>query len=247
MSRTVALFSTCLVDTMFPDVAKSVVVVLERLGHEVVFPEQQSCCGQMHINSGYQHQTIPLIQNYVDAFEPYDLIVAPSASCVGTIRHQQAMVARAEGSPELASRAEAVSARTYEFSELLVDVLGVTDVGATYAETVTYHPTCHSLRMLQIGDNPLTLLREVRKLDLVELSDADQCCGFGGTFSIKNADTSAAMATDKASCVVASGAGACSAVDNSCLMNIGGVLERQGSGVRTVHLAEILASTENDE
>ncbi|MGI9643198.1 MAG: (Fe-S)-binding protein [Acidimicrobiia bacterium] len=240
----IGLFATCLADTLFPDVARAVVEVLERLDCEVDFPQQQACCGQMHINSGYQHQTIPMIENFVDSFDPYDVIVVPSASCAATIRHQQAMVARAEGFPELATRVEAVAERTFEFSELLVEVLGVTDVGAAYPHTVTYHPTCHSLRMLRIGDNAVRLLREVEGLELVDLPDADQCCGFGGTFAIKNADTSAAMVADKADCVVASGAGVCTAVDSSCLMNIGGVLERQGKRVQTVHLAEILASTE---
>jgi L-lactate dehydrogenase complex protein LldE len=238
----IALFVTCLADTMFPAVAKATVLLLERLGHEVVFPEQQTCCGQMHINTGYQHQALPLVRRHVRTFEPYDVIVAPSGSCVGSVRHQHATVAA--GEPGMAARAASVAARTYELSELLVDVLGVEDVGAYYPHRVTYHPTCHSLRVLRVGDKPLRLLRQVRGLDLVELPAAEQCCGFGGTFAVKNADTSAAMLADKMQHVLDTGAEVCTAGDASCLMHIGGGLSRKRTGVRTVHLAEILASTE---
>jgi L-lactate dehydrogenase complex protein LldE len=243
----IALFLTCLADTMFPEAAKATVRLLERLGHEVVFPTGQTCCGQMHINTGYQRDALPLVRRHVRTFEPYDAVVAPSGSCVGSVRHQHAMVARRAGDKRLASRAEAVAARTYELSELLVDVLGVTDVDAYYPHRVTYHPTCHSLRMLRVGDRPLRLLREVRGLDLVELPAAEQCCGFGGTFAVKNADTSTAMLADKMRHVLSTGADVCTAGDSSCLMHIGGGLSRLRTGVRTVHLAEILASTERSE
>jgi L-lactate dehydrogenase complex protein LldE len=156
------------------------------------------------------------------------------------------MVARRGGDEELARRAEAVAARTFELSELLVDVLGVEDVGAVYPHRVTYHPTCHSLRMLGVGDKPLRLLRQVRGLTLVELPAADQCCGFGGTFALKNAETSTAMLADKMRHVLGTGAEALTAGDASCLMHIGGGLSRLRSGTRTVHLAEILASTAGD-
>ncbi|GIJ28972.1 glycolate oxidase [Micromonospora qiuiae] len=243
----IALFVTCLADTMFPEAAKATVTLLERLGHEVVFPTEQTCCGQMHVNTGYQRDALPLVRRHVRTFDPYDVIVAPSGSCVGSVRHQHAMVASRAGDRRLASRAESVAGRTYELSELLVDVLGVTDVGAYYPHRVTYHPTCHSLRMLRVGDRPLRLLREVRGLDLVELPAADQCCGFGGTFAVKNADTSTAMLADKMHHVLSTGADVCTAGDSSCLMHIGGGLSRLRSGVRTVHLAEILASTEHSE
>ncbi len=240
----IALFATCLVDTIFPEVGKATVRLLRRLGHEVDFPMQQTCCGQMHINTGYQRQALPLVRNFVDTFAPYDAVVAPSGSCVGSVRHQHAVLARRAGDEELAARAEALAGRTYELSELLVDVLGMDDVGATYPHRVTYHPTCHSLRMLRVGDKPLRLLRHVREIDLVELPDADVCCGFGGTFALKNADVSAAMLGDKMGHVLQTGAGVCAAGDSSCLMHIGGGLSRVGSNVRTVHLAEILASTD---
>ncbi len=240
---TTALFVTCLADAMFPDVGRATVTVLERLGVDVAFPSAQTCCGQMHINTGYQRDALPLVRHFVDTFEAFEHIVAPSASCAGSVRHQHAMVARRLGDETLATRAEAIAARTYELSEYLVDVLGVTDVGAHFPHRVTFHPTCHSLRVLRVQDKPLTLLRAVRGIDLVELDRADQCCGFGGTFALKNSDTSEAMLADKMADVVRTRAEFCTAGDASCLMHIGGGLSRLSTGIRTVHLAEILAST----
>src|SRR5215207_8474843 len=235
----IALFVICLADTMFPAAAKATVTLLERLGHEVVFPAEQTCCGQMHINTGYQKDALPLIRRHVRTFDPYDVVVAPSGSCVGSVRHQHAMVAA--GEPGLASGAESVASRTDELSELLIDVLGVEDVGAYYPHRVTYHPTCHSLRVLRVGDKPLRLLREVGGIDLVELPQAESCCGFGGTFAVKNADTSTAMLADKMRHVLGTGAEIATAGDASCLMPIGGGLSRLRTGTRTLHLAEILA------
>ena len=233
---------------MFPQVPRATTALLERLGHEVVFPAAQTCCGQMHVNTGYLDQALPLVRHHVEVFAPlldgtWDAAVVPSGSCTGCVRHQHAMVARRAGDEALAVRAEGVAARTFELSELLVDVLGVTDVGASYPHRVTYHPTCHSLRMLGVGDKPLALLRAVRGLELVDLPDAEVCCGFGGTFAIKNSETSTAMLADKMSDVLATRAEVCAAGDSSCLMHIGGGLSRLRTGVRTVHLAEILAST----
>jgi L-lactate dehydrogenase complex protein LldE len=147
----IALFATCLADTLFPDVARATVTVLERLGHQVVFPVAQTCCGQMHINTGYQREALPLIRRYADTFEPYEVIVAPSGSCVGSIAHQHAKIARELGDEQLADRAETVAARTHELSQLLTDVLAVDDVGAHYPHRVAYHPTCHSMRLLGCG------------------------------------------------------------------------------------------------
>jgi L-lactate dehydrogenase complex protein LldE len=239
----IALFVTCLADTLFPRVGRATVGVLERLGHQVEFPEAQTCCGQMHVNTGYIRDALPLVRHYVDVFEPFELIVAPSGSCAGAVRHQHAMVARRCGDERLAAAAEAVAARTYELSQLLVDVFGLEDVGAYYPHRVTYHPTCHSLRLLRVGDRPLRLLRNVAGIDLVELPDAEVCCGFGGTFAIKNADVSTAMLADKMRGVLSTRAEVCTAGDSSCLMHIGGGLSRLRAGVKTVHLAEILAST----
>jgi len=240
----IALFVTCLADTLYPAVGRATVAVLERLGHEVVFPADQTCCGQMHINTGYQRDGLRAVRHHVSVFEACDVVVAPSGSCVGSVRHQHARVARRSGDEELALRAEALASRTYELSELLVDVLGVEDVGASYPHRVTYHPTCHSLRMLRVDDKPLRLLRNVRGLQLVELPEAESCCGFGGTFALKNSDTSTAMLADKMRHVTGTGAEVCTAGDSSCLMHIGGGLSRLRSGVKTVHLAEILAATD---
>jgi L-lactate dehydrogenase complex protein LldE len=242
----IALFATCLADALFPQAAIATVALLERLGHEVVFPARQTCCGQMHVNTGYQREATALVRHHVEVFEDAncDAVVGPSGSCVGSVRHQHAMVARRAGDEALAERAEAIASRTYELSELLIDVLDVRDVGAYYPHSVTYHPTCHSLRMLRVGDKPLELLRHVRGLTLIELPMADSCCGFGGTFAIKNADTSTAMLADKMTNVLETGAEVCTAGDSSCLMHIGGGLSRIRSGVRTVHLAEILAATD---
>jgi L-lactate dehydrogenase complex protein LldE len=240
----VALFATCLVDTVVPQVADATARLLQRLGHEVIVPAGQACCGQMHVNTGYRREAVPIVANHVRAFAGADVVVAPSGSCVASIHHQQAMVARRTGDTALAEEAEALAGRTYELSQFLVDVLGVTDVGAYYPHRVTYHPTCHSLRLLKVGDRPLQLLRAVRGLELAELPRAEECCGFGGTFAVKNADTSTAMLADKMSDVLSTHAEVCTAGDASCLMHIGGGLSRLRSGTRTVHLAEILASTE---
>jgi L-lactate dehydrogenase complex protein LldE len=240
----VALFATCLIDALFPDAGKATVTLLERLGQRVEFPLEQTCCGQMHANSGYFEPT--LVSRYVDVFEPYDAIVVPSASCAGAIRHQHAMIARAAGDDGLAIRAEQTAARTYELSQFLIDVLHTDDVGAYFPHRVTYHPTCHSLRMLHVGDRPARLLKNVKGIELVDLPRNDECCGFGGTFSIKNPDVSAAMLADKMEAVIESNAEVLCAGDRSCLMHIGGGLERIRAGVRTLHLAEILASTERE-
>jgi L-lactate dehydrogenase complex protein LldE len=227
----IALFVTCLGDTLLPEAAQATVQVLERLGHEVVFPEKQTCCGQMHLNSGYRNEARALARRFLDVFAGYDVVVSPSSSCVGTVR---------ELYPELVG---STHPEVYELSELLVRKLGVTDVGATFPHKVAYHPTCHSLRVTRVGDAPIELLRNVRGLELVELPRADECCGFGGTFSVKNAETSTAMLADKCASLAASGAEVCTAVDGSCLLQIGGGLGRNDTGVRTMHLAEILAST----
>jgi L-lactate dehydrogenase complex protein LldE len=239
----VALFITCLVDGIVPDVGKATVALLRRLGVAVEVPLQQTCCGQMHINTGYPRQAVPLVRNHVATFADYDAVVVASGSCTGSIRHQHAEVAREAGDDALADAAEAVAARTYELSEFLVDVLGVDDVGGYFPHRVTYHPTCHSLRVLRVGERPLRLLRNVDGIDLVELPGAEQCCGFGGTFALKNAAVSAAMLADKLDAVSRTEASVCTAGDSSCLLHIGGGLSRLGVGTRTAHLAQILAST----
>jgi L-lactate dehydrogenase complex protein LldE len=224
----VSLFVTCFNDTLFPATGRAVVELLERLGCEVEFPEAQTCCGQMHGNTGYEEQGLALAGRLERVFADAEVVVSPSASCVGYVR---------EHAPSL-------DARLFELTEFLVDRLGVTDVGASFPHRVTLHPTCHSLRMLRVGDRPRRLLAEVRGIDLVELGDAEECCGFGGTFAVKNADVSMAMLSDKLRRVLDTRAEVCTAADNSCLMHIGGALRRQRAGVRTMHLAEILAAQE---
>lgn len=229
----VALFVTCLVDTLFPDVGKATVTVLERLGVEVVFPAEQTCCGQLHLNAGYDAEARALGRRFVEVFDGFDTVVAPSGSCVAHVRaHLPRLVEDDRGVPE----------RTWELSQLLVDRLGATDLGARFPGPVTYHPTCHSSRSLGVGGRPLRLLQAVEGLELVELRDADECCGFGGTFALRNAPVSTAMLEDKLRRVEETGAAAVCACDASCLMQIGGGLERRGSPVRAVHLAEVLAS-----
>lgn len=240
----VALMVTCVNDALFPGTGRAVVRLLRRLGVEVGFPEAQTCCAQPMVNTGYLDEAVPVVRGFVDAFAGYDAVVTPSGSCAGCARHQHSMVARRAGDPALVAAVEETAPRVFELSEFLVDVLGVTDVGAYYPHTVTYHPTCHSLRMLGVGDRPRRLLECVRGLTLVDLPGAEECCGFGGTFAVKNADTSVAMGADKARHVRESGAEVLVAGDNSCLTHIGGVLSRQRSGVRIVHLAEVLAATE---
>ena len=198
----------------------------------------------MHFNSGYADETVPLVRRFVKAFGDSETVVSPSASCVGMVREYYPRVAELSGDVGLAREVQALLPRVMELSEFLVDRMGVEDVGAFFPHRVTYHPTCHSLRMLKVGDKPLRLLHAVRGIEVVELPEADECCGFGGTFAVKNADTSIAMLTDKVRAILDTEAEVCVSADNSCLMHIGGSLSRQRAGVRAVHLAEILAQTE---
>ena len=227
----VALFITCLNDALFPEAGKATVALLERLGVTVDFPMAQTCCGQMHYNTGYQADAEALARSFVAAFAGYEYVVAPSGSCAAMVR---------EIHPRILP--DAVVPRVLELSEFLIDVLGVEDVGAYFPHKVTYHPTCHSLRLLNVGDRPLRLLRAVAGLELAELPGAAECCGFGGTFSIKNPDVSVAMGADKLANAVGTGAQYLVAVDNSCLMHIGGLAQRSGAPIRTIHLAEVLAA-----
>jgi L-lactate dehydrogenase complex protein LldE len=222
----VALFVTCLGDTLFPEAPRAVVRVLERLGHEVAFPAEQTCCGQLHLNSGYRDEALALAHRLERVFDRFDAIVSPSSSCVGAVRELRPVIA----------------SRVFELSEFLVRKLGIEDVGAYFPHRVTYHPTCHSLRVARVGDAPLRLLRAVHGLNLVPLPEAAECCGFGGTFAVKNADTSMAMLSDKLRHILDTGADVCTAADNSCLMHIGGGLRHARAGVRVMHMAEILAS-----
>ena len=236
----ISLFATCLADTVAPEAAVATVRVLERLGHEVEFRPEQTCCGQLHLNTGYRREAAALARRFVRVFAGAEVVVAPSASCVGTVRDLYPGLA--EGDPAFEREVAAFAPRVLELSELLAGRLGLEDVGAAFPHRVTYHPTCHSLRMLRLGDAPYRLLRAVRGLELAELPEAAECCGFGGTFAVKNAETSAAILADKVRHIAETGAEVCAAADSSCLLQIGGALSRAGGAIRTAHLAEILAA-----
>lgn len=239
----VGLFVTCVGDLAAPEIGRATVEVLRRVGVEVVFPEGQGCCGQMHVNSGYAPMALPMVRSFVDAFADCDVVVVPSGSCAGSIRHQHRLVATMAGDEDLVARVDGLTPRVRELSEFLVHDLGVEDVGAVFAHKVAYHPSCHSLRVAHVGDAPYRLLRGVRGLELVEQSDAEGCCGFGGTFSVKNADTSGAILAEKLAAMADAGAEYVTSLDASCLMHLGGGLARGRSRIRTVHLAQILAGT----
>ena len=236
----ISLFIACYNDTLFPETGKAVVTVLERLGHQVEFREAQTCCGQMHFNTGYPAEALTLMRRMLEVFRGSGIICVPSASCVAMMRDHYPMLA--SGDAALLAEVEDFLGRVFEFSELLVDKLGITDVGASFPHTVTLHTSCHSLRSLHLTDQPARLLAAVRGLDLVVLPRHDECCGFGGTFAVKNPDVSTAMGNDKVESIAATGAEVCVAGDNSCLMQIDGLLRRNGVPVRCMHLAEILAS-----
>ncbi|WP_106401536.1 (Fe-S)-binding protein [Actinocorallia populi] len=227
----VALFVSCVNDALQPRTGRAVVRLLERLGHEVVFEPAQTCCGQMHWTTGYHREAAGLAARFAGVFGRHEAVVTPSASCAATVRAVHPRLTGGAPPP------------VYELTEFLVDVLGVTDVGACYPRKVVYQPTCHSLRATRLGDRPLRLLRAVRGLEFAELPDAEECCGFGGAFALKNADTSVALGADKVRHVRGTGAEVVCAVDDSCLAHIGGMLSRLRTGVRAVHLAQILAAT----
>lgn len=231
----VALFVTCVNDAVYPATGIATVGLLERLGVQVDFPAAQTCCGQPQFNTGYRRETEPLVRRTARAFEGYEYVVTPSGSCAAMVR---------EHYPKLGERS--LPTRTYELTEFLVDVLGVTDVGAYFPHTVTYHPSCHGLRTLRLGERPRRLLEAVKGLELRELPGAEECCGFGGTFAVKNPAVSAAMGRDKVRNARSTGADVLCGADNSCLMHIDGILRRQDAPQCALHIADILASTEEE-
>jgi len=223
---------------MFPSVGEAMVRLLERLGVRVDFPEGQTCCGQPAFNSGYWADARAAARTLLDAFDDSDFVVAPSGSCVCMIRHYRELF---RDDPERLEQAERLREKTYEFSQFLVRVLGVRDLGAFFPHRVTYHPSCHGSRLLGIGDEPLELLSAVRGLEFVPLPMAEDCCGFGGTFAVKMANISGAMTDEKAEHVLETEAEVLTGLDMGCLMNIGGRLRRKGANIRVMHLAELLA------
>jgi len=264
----ISLFMPCFNDALFPRTGIATVRVLERLGHDVDFPAAQTCCGQIHFNTGYRQEARRLMARFLAVFEDAQAVVAPSASCVAMVREQYPELVGETGDTDLEKRVRDLSLKTFELSEFLVGEMGVEDVGARFPFRVAFHPTCHSFRSIQVGDAPLRLLRAVGGLDLMPLPGADECCGFGGTFSVKNPHTSLAMMEDKIRSLREAGAEVLTAVDNSCLMHLAGGMHRMGllaasseskSGIRdredpdpsgrdgkgrirVMHLAEILAA-----
>jgi L-lactate dehydrogenase complex protein LldE len=238
-----SLFITCYNDTLFPETGRAVVRLLERLGVQLDFLPAQTCCGQMHANTGFRAEAFSQAKRFVQLYRGAECVVIPSSSCVAMIRDQYRGLFEELGDEELRSQFASLLPRVYELSEFLTDKLLLEDVGASFPHRVTYHASCHGLRGLHVGDRPFRLLRKVRGLELVPLANLERCCGFGGTFSIKNAEVSTAMLDAKLEDVVATGAEYCTALDNSCLMHLGGALHRQNKKLQTIHLASILAST----
>lgn len=232
----VALFVTCLADQLFPDTAVATVRLLEAAGCTVEFPEAQSCCGQPAINSGEPEAAVPLAKRFIEVFEPYDVIVSPSGSCTGTVHH---WFDRLLGD-EWTNRAQAVAAKTYELSQYLVDVLGVTDVGARLSNTVTVHDACHGLRNLGVKQQPRRLL-ETAGASLVEMSEAETCCGFGGTFAVKHGEIAGPLADDKLRHAAETAADFLVSTDGACLMHLAGRQRRTAVGPTPIHLADLLA------
>jgi L-lactate dehydrogenase complex protein LldE len=239
-----SLFITCYNDTLFPETGRAVVRLLERLGIELGFHPEQTCCGQMHANTGFRAEAFSQARRFVRLYQNAEAVVIPSSSCVAMIRDQYSGLFEELGNEALRRDFAALLPRVFELSEFLIDKVGVEDVGAYFPHRVTYHASCHGLRGLHVGDKPLRLLNKVRGLELVPLANLDRCCGFGGTFSIKNSEVSSAMLATKLQDVVSTRAEYYTALDNSCLMHLGGALHRQYAGMQTIHIAGILASTE---
>ena len=239
-----SLFITCYNDTLFPQTGRAVVRLLERLGVDLEFRAAQTCCGQMHANTGFRGEAYSQAKRFVQLYRDAECVVIPSSSCVAMIRDQYAGLFAELGNEELRKSLTALLPRVFELSEFLIDKLGVDDVRACFPHRVTYHASCHGLRGLHVGERPFRLLNKVRGLQLVPIANLDRCCGFGGTFSVKNAEVSTAMMEAKLSDLLATEAQYCTALDNSCLMHLEGALHRRNLKVRPIHLAEILASTE---
>lgn len=246
--RRVALFVTCMVDMIYPAVGLATAELLERQGIEVLFPEEQTCCGQPAFNAGYRHEATLLAERFVEIFEPLvrsgqvDAIVAPSGSCVTMTNHFYPVLFAHNPTSVLYKRAQTLAAVTFELTEFLVDVLGVTDVGSRFQGKVTYHACCHALRELGINEQPRALLAQIPNAEVVELNGAEECCGFGGLFAIKNAGISTAMGQRKTRNLAESDADVVALCDVSCMTHINGLLSRQAQRCRAVHIAEVLNS-----
>jgi L-lactate dehydrogenase complex protein LldE len=240
MSNRVSIFVTCIVDQLFPKVGMAMASVLERLGYQIDFPERQTCCGQPAFNSGYRAEARQVALHFLEVFRDAEYVIVPSGSCTSMIAHHYQELFEKDPGPQ--AEARALAPRVWEFSRFLLEVAGAEDVGARLDDIVTYHDSCHALRDLGIKEGPRRLLANVRGLELREMQPAEECCGFGGTFSVKFAEVSGAMARTKVEAILRTGARTVVSVDSSCLMQIQGALSRAGSTVGTMHLAEVLAS-----
>jgi L-lactate dehydrogenase complex protein LldE len=243
--RVVSLFIQCLVDTLFPEAAEAMVTVFDRLGIAYRYPTGQTCCGQPAFNSGYRREARAAARHFIATFEDAEAIVCPSGSCVHMVRHHYPELFPDD--PEMRQRAIEVGEKTFEFTQYLVDELNVTDTGACYPGTVTYHDSCHLTRGLGISGQPRLLLQNVRGLDLIEMHDSDTCCGFGGSFSVNYPEISTGMVDEKIANILATGAETVTGCDISCLMNILGRLSRKREKIKVLHIAQILAAATGKE
>ncbi len=244
MAQTVTLFIPCFVDQLVPQVALDMAAVLERLGFELDYPQEQTCCGQPAFNAGFWNDALPVAERFVRVFRHAEMVVCPSGSCTAMVRCFYPELLKGSG---LRNAAMALGRRVYEFTEFLVDVAHITDVGASFPHSVTYHDSCHLLRELHIKDQPRKLLQNVKGLELVDLPYSEECCGFGGAFSFKFPAVSGAMGEVKAANIESTRAEYVTACDSSCLMHIDGVLRRKWSYAKTIHIASVLASQEKSE
>jgi L-lactate dehydrogenase complex protein LldE len=238
--KKVSLFVQCLVDTMFPEAAEAMLSVFDKLGVQYDYPMEQTCCGQPAFNSGYRNEATAAAKRFIEIFEPAEVIVCPSGSCIHMVRHHYPELFRDD--PVMLERAIAVGKKSFEFTEFLVDQLETGDLGAEWNGSVTYHDSCHLSRGLGIAAQPRHLLKNVKGLEFIEMRDSDTCCGFGGTFAINYPEISTAMVDEKIENILATGATTVTGCDVSCLMNIKGRLSRRGEGVKVVHISEILAA-----
>jgi L-lactate dehydrogenase complex protein LldE len=233
----VSLFSTCLSDILFADVAKNTLEILERAGCEVDYPMDQTCCGQPAYNSGYLQEAKQAMKQMMKAFRHSEYVVGPSGSCVGMLKEYPKIFA---GDPEWEAEAKAFAAKCYEITEFLVNVMGLTDVGSTFKGKVTFHSSCHMKRILGVQEPPKALLRHVKGVELVDLPLEEDCCGFGGTFAVKNSVISQEMVREKSRHVAETEAEYLVGADMGCLMNIGGRMRREGKNIKIIHITEIL-------
>ena len=238
-NKKVALFIQCLVDTMFPEVGEAMIQIFDKLGIKVLCPEDQTCCGQSAFNSGYHHEAKVAARRHVEIFKDADYIVCPSGSCTMMVKRHY---------PELfyndqkwLKRVSSVSLKTFALPEFLVDVLEVEDIGACFNGKITFHDSCHLLHELEISEQPRKLINKVKDVELVEMKDSERCCGFGGAFSVKYPEISASILKDKVTNIINSGADVVVGCDMGCLMNIQGMLNRNESPIKTMHIAQLLA------